>query len=213
MRSSPILLRSFLTACLLGSAGCATTPPPPGPEDTVRAYVQAVRAGDAEAAYALLDPETRAEVPFERFAELMRANRAELEAQADALGRRAEAGIEPRAHAELPDGQAVVLVREAGHWHIEAGVPEAPSLHTPRDAVLALRRALARRDLRGVERVLSRGTRAELEAEIERFLEETADALDLQYEVRGEEARVRTTGGREIHLVREAGEWRVVDVK
>lgn len=194
-------------------AGCASTEPPPGPEATVMAYVRAVRAGDARAAYALLDPETRAEVPFERFAALMEDNRAELEEQADALARRARDGIEPRARAELAGGRAVVLVREGGRWRVEAGVAETPALHTPRDAVLALRRALAHRDLRGIERVLSRGTRAELEADIRQFLDETADELDLEYEVRGNRARVRTTEGREILLVREAGEWRVVDVE
>lgn len=177
------------------------------------AYVRAVRAGNARAAYALLDPETRAEVSYADFARMMRDNRAELEEQADALQREVKSGIETRARAELPEGRSVVLVRETGGWRIEAGVAEVPSLATPRDAVLALRRALQHRDLHAIERVLSRGTRAELEADIQRFLDETADEHDLRYEVHGDHARVHTTGGREILLVREAGEWRVVDVQ
>ncbi len=90
---------------------------------------------------------------------------------------------------------------------------DAPALLTPQDAVLALRHALQRRDLAAVLRVLARPTRAELEAEIRGFIESTDDALDLEVEIQGNEARVRTTGGRVVRLVREAGEWRVRDVE
>jgi hypothetical protein len=75
--------------------------------------------------------------------------------------------------------------------------------------VRALRRSLMRKSLPGVLRVLSRQPRADIEAELARILEETEDELDLEVEVRGNRARVRTTGGREITLVREAGEWRI----
>lgn len=216
-RTAPSLRTALLaaTAAVGLFGGCAARAPaaPEGPDRAVLAYVRAVRAGDARAAYALLDADTRAGMPYERFARLMRENRAELQAQADALAQEVRQGVTPRARAQLPEGGSVVLVREGAGWRIEAGVAEVPSLATPRDAVLALRRALLRRDLHALERVLSRGTRAELEADIERFLDETADELDLEYEVRGNRARVLTTDGREIQLVREAGEWRVVDVQ
>ncbi|MND01936.1 hypothetical protein D3C83_211260 [compost metagenome] len=58
-------------------------------------------------------------------------------------------------------------------------------------------------------RVLSRQPRADIEADLARVLEETEDELDLEVEIRGNRARVRTTGGREITLVRDAGEWRI----
>jgi hypothetical protein len=106
-----------------------------------------------------------------------------------------------------------LLVLEERGWTIDSGVLDAPVLRTPRDAVLALRQALQERNLRAIERVLARDTRAELEAEIDRFLGETADELDLEYEVRGNKAVVRTSSGREVQLVREAGEWRVRDVE
>ena len=44
------------------------------------------------------------------------------------------------------------------------------------------------------------------------MLEATEDADDLEVEIQGNRARVRTTGGGTIELVRESGEWRVVDV-
>jgi hypothetical protein len=203
------------TAVLLGSMlGCGGAPPPPGPEDAVRRYLQAVRADDPRAAYALLDPATREGLPFDRFAALMRDNRAELLEQAELLeGQIGSSEVQPRARARVGNGESMVLVLEGERWRLESGVARVPVLHTPRDAVLALRQALDQRSLAGVARILSRATRDELEADIQRFLDETEDPLDLEYDVRGDRARVRTTGGREILLIREAGEWRVVDVQ
>jgi hypothetical protein len=176
--------------------------------------VQAIRTGDARQAYRLLDEQTRAQVPFERFRRLMHENREELQDQAEQLAEHAERGIQPTARVRIGPRQRLVLSQsDPGRWKIRSGVLEAPVLRTPRDAVLALRQALKRRSLRGVERVLARETRAELEAEIDRFLEETADELDLEYDIRGNRATVRTTSGRQIQLVREAGEWHVLDVK
>jgi predicted nucleotidyltransferase len=43
-------------------------------------------------------------------------------------------------------------------------------------------------------------------------VESTADVDDLEVEIQGNHARVRTTGGGSIELVRESGEWRVVDI-
>lgn len=200
-------LVSTLAGCAAGGAAVAR------PEATVEAYVRAVRAGDAQAAYALLDEATRSTLTPEDLARLMEENREELQEQGEELERRLGRGVEARAEVALPSGEEAVLVLEDGRWQLDGDVLGSPTLRTPRDAVMALRRSLMRRSLPGVVRVLARQPRAELEAEIERVLEETADELDLEYEVRGNTARVRTTGGREIQLIREAGEWRIVDVE
>lgn len=195
--------------------GCAGAPPPvAGPEATLEAYAAAVRAGDARGVYRLLDPATRAEVPFDRFASTFEANRAELSEQAQDVEDAVKADqIQSRAEVDLSDGEKAILTLEEGRWTLLGGVLDAPALQTPLDAVLALRHAVQRRSLRGLARVLGREARAGLEDERRRFLEETADPLDLEVEILGNEARVRLTGGRVIHLVREAGEWRVEDVE
>lgn len=207
-RMRPSLLIAMLAFAGCGGAGARVEPP----ATAVTEYVGAVRAGDAEAAYALLDEQTRAEVPFDEFRALMRHNRAELADQAEELEQLAAQGVRARARVPLETGETVALVLEEGRWVIDGGVLDAPALRTPRDAILSLRRALRRRSLRGMERVLARQPRAEIEAEIERLLEETADEQDLRIEVQGNRARVVTTSGREITLVREAGEWRVLTI-
>ena len=182
------------------------------PETALARYQQAVQEGDVDAAYALLAEETRATVSAGAFRQLMADNRAELGEQAAALGPAIGAGVPARAEIALASGEKVVLMLEDGRWSLAGGVLSAPALSTPLDSVRALRRALARRSLPGIERVLARQTRADLADEIDRLLSETADELDLQVEEQGNSARVRTTGGREITLVRESGEWRVVEV-
>ncbi len=200
-------------AALMTACAPAATTPIAGPERTLTNYVAALRAGDAEAAYQLLDEETRATLTLDRFRELLAENEAEVADQASGIEQALTEHVVARASAALPDGERAVAVLEAGRWWLLGGVLNAPVLQTPRDAVLALRRALLRRSLPGTFRVLARDARAELEAEIERFLEGTADELDLDYEIRGNQATVRTTDGRLIRLLREAGEWRVLNIE
>jgi len=205
---------ALLVGLISLAAGCGgTRPAVERPDGTIVRYVRAARAGDAEGAYALLDEDTRAQVPFESFRTLMEENRAELGEQVDELDRLAAEGIEARAHIPLRGGETVVMVLEEGRWVLDGGVLDAPALGTPQETILSLRRALARRSLRGVARVMARQPRAEMEAEIERLLEETGDDLDLQVEVHGDRASVRTTGGREILMIRESGEWRILEVR
>ncbi|MAQ16155.1 MAG: hypothetical protein CMN30_15360 [Sandaracinus sp.] len=195
--------------------GCAGAPAPvAGPEATLEAYTEALRAGDARRLYALLDPATQEAVPFEEFAATLESNRDELAERAQEVEDRVKADeVVSRAEVPLRDGEKAILTLEHGRWALLGGVLDAPALQTPLDAVLALRHAVRRRSLRGLDRVLGREARAALEDERRRFLEETADSLDLEVEIQGNEARVRLTGGRVIRLVREAGEWRVVDVE
>jgi len=207
-------VRSGLLILLLtGSLGCGATPGAGLPASAAQRYVQALRVGDAAAAHALLDEETRARVSVGELERLMQQNAAELGEQADAIAQSLE-DEEIAATARVPYGEGgiVVLELERSRWKILGGVLDAPALRTPRDAVLSLRHALVRRSLPGVLRVLSRDGRSELEAEIQSFLDETEDELALDYEISGNHARVRTSGGAVIVLIREAGEWRVQEV-
>ena len=211
----PRVSRLHALGCLVAlvSLGCGGAAGTSDPSSVVRRYGRALRAGDAPGAWDLLDADARRGRTEEEHTALMRANAEELRAQGEALVARAAPGqVAAQARVRLRSGEAIVLVLEDGRWRIEGGVFDAAGLATPLDAVAALRRALMRRDLRGVERVLSRQTRAEWEEEVRRVVDATEDPSDLEVEVQGNRARVRTTGGGSIELVRESGEWRVVDV-
>ena len=207
---APVLARPALLLMLL-LGGCASGPRVEGPALTVRTYASALSAGDARTAWALLHEDARGGRTEGDHAALMAQNAGELALQGRALASSAER-VEARARVALRRGETVVLVLEDGAWRIDGGVLDAAGLGSPLDAVAAFRRALMRRDLDGIERVLSRQTRAEWEEEVRRLVEATADPDDLEIEVQGNRAHVRTTGGGSIELIRESGEWRVVDV-
>jgi hypothetical protein len=184
----------------------------------VEAYARAVREGDARGIHRLLDPETRATTGVAEVERLLEENRAELLEQARLLAERAAGGFRARARFTLSPTHRVDLVTDADTagagrtWHLAGGVFIAPSLDGPVDAVLALRHALAIRSLEAVLRVLSRETRADLEAEIEDLMEETADPLGLEVTTSNGRAVVRTPSGRVLVLVEQAGEWRVAGI-
>lgn len=205
------MARALLVLTLtLAALGCARTVAPraPTPDATLQAYNAAIAAGDAAALHGLLDEETRLQVSEEDLAALLEQNATELQERAAQI--RTER-VETRAVVELPTGEAAVLSLEGDAWKIDGGVLGAPALVTPEDAIRSLRRALIRRGLRDVLSVFARSLRGEVEAEVRRFLEETADELDYETEIQGNAAIVRTSGGRIVRLTREAGEWRIVD--
>jgi len=156
----------------------------------------------------LLDEDTQQQVTEEDLATLLEENAEELRERSAEI---APERVQTRAVVELPTGESTVLSLEGEAWKIDGGVLGAPALVTPEDAIRSLRRALIRRGLRDVLAVFARSLRGEVEAEVRRFLEETADELDYETEVQGSAAIVRTSGGRIVRLTREAGEWRIVD--
>ena len=196
----------------LSLVGCATGQAVPSPRATIERYMSAIESGDSKAVYALLDKETRETTSFEDFDKQLKANKPELSERNQDIDKSLNVGVNAKATVRYESGERAVTVLEDSRWQVLGGVLDAPALNSPVDAVLALRRALQRQSIRGVMRVLSRARRSELQADIKDFIEETEDELDLKYEIRGNLARVRTSGGREVLLVRESGEWRVLDV-
>jgi hypothetical protein len=110
-------------------------------------------------------------------------------------------------------GERIALVLEDGEYHIAGGVLDAHALATPLDAVSELRRALLRGDLSSLLRVLTEERRVAWSAAFGDTLARTEDPLDLRIEVRGDHAIVQLTGGGELHLRREAGQWHVDSLK
>ncbi len=209
----PPVRPASVLALAIALVGCGGAPSAAAdPSDVVRAFVAASERGDVDAVHALLDDASRATVTVEALRGAHDANPEERAAQAAAL-RGAEARPTTRAEVALASGEEVTLVVEEGAFRVAGGVLESTAPGTPEQAIVGLRHALKRRSLPLFLRVLSRGTRAELEADIARLLEETEDELDLEVAESGDRATVRLGGGGAIELVREAGEWRIEDIR
>lgn len=197
----------WLCACASGAAERV-----PDPLATTQQFAAAIERDDAAAAYALLDPELQRRLGRERFQRLWRENRGELRELGQQLRERA-LSAKAHAHVELEHGERVALVLEDGRYHLQGGVLDAQALDSPLDAVAELRRALLRQSLPALLRVLARERRAAWLAAFERSIAQTADPLDLQVTVNGDEATVKLSGGGQILLRREDGRWQVWDVR
>jgi YD repeat-containing protein len=207
-------MRERVAACFIGCVlGCGSGAGArvPDPRPTVHRFGAALEQGQPEIAYALLDPELRAELGYPRFLQLWQQNERERVELGAALKQSGAATA--HAEVELDDGEQVQLTLEDGGYKLAGGVLDAQALATPLDAVAALHRALLRQSLPGLLRVLSRERRAAWSAAFGKTVEQTRDGLDLRVEVHDDDAVVHLTGGGEVHLKREAGGWHVWDVK
>lgn len=183
----------------------------PIPADTIAAFAQAIERNDAAGTYALLHPRLRAQISAEAFARDFRDNRTELLELARLLRER-DLRVEAGAEVLLPNDEVVALRLEGDAYRLAGGVLDAQARATPRDAVMAFRRALQRRDLSALLRVLSRTRRARWTAALDQGLTATSDVLALEIEQSGDAAVAITPDGTRIRLLREAGTWQVADV-
>ena len=183
------------------SLGCGAHADTVRPDATIEALTAALRSGDA-VGLASATGRTEADVGASQS-----RNAAELHALGETLAR---ASVESSARVTLVDGGALVLVREGESWRVDRGVLGRPALSRPVDAVIAFHDALARARVEGVLGVLARVPRAELEAELTRWIEGTADPDAIEISVQGETAIAITPTGERLDLVRESGQWRVL---
>lgn len=203
-----------------GLVGCAPIRAvSPGP--VVARYSEALQAQDAAAVWALLDDEARAELGS---LEAVEAYFAEAPEELDARGEQLRAVSPPTmssraevrdSHDDVRDSVAgerdpVVLVLEDEAWRLVGLFLDTPALQTPVDAVRAFRHAAERRSLPGLLRVLSRDSRAALEADLDGLTAATADEFGIEIVVEGDSGLARLPDGAVLRLVRESGEWHVV---
>lgn len=197
-------VRWAVVAFALALGGCAGAGARPDPSGTVGRLAQALRAGDAV---------TIAELTG-RSPEQVQGALATEARELGALGAVLDtAALEPGARVTLADGSTVMLVREGESWRVDRGVLGRSAFARPVDAIAALHAALARSRLAGVFEAYARSSRGELDAELTRWIDGTADPDALDVRVHGEAATVETPTGEIIELVRESGEWRVVELR
>ncbi|MBX3252141.1 MAG: hypothetical protein KF901_33515 [Myxococcales bacterium] len=206
---------------LVALAACAGRPR--GPEDTVREVAKALREGRWERAYAHLDESYRRRVTLEEFRRHLEAHPDEVRHLAGLLGH-ASGAQDVSATVALPDGDALVLVRDGSDWRIRGNALDFYDQSSPRAAIRAFVRAMERRRYDVVLRLVPNADRegmseermresfeGEAREEIDRLLAALREGLSGPIEVVGERATLSYGDGATVQLLREDGVWKIED--
>ncbi|MFZ5890306.1 MAG: hypothetical protein ACOY0T_04485 [Myxococcota bacterium] len=182
------------------------------PSAVVAAYASAARRGDADAIYGLLSRRGQADLGREGTRQKVLDARRELATQADFFAR---PGVEPEVVAVVryEDGEQAELALESGVFRVGSASALPAAARTPAEALASLRQALSRRSYIALVRVLSAETRGALESDVGSIVEGLQDPETLDVQVSGDDAEVELPSGHSVRLKREAGVWRVEDLK
>lgn len=199
----------FAVACPAAACGRAELPDPRVAAD---AYADAAARGDADALHGMLTTEAKRTFGRKGTRELVADARAELGAQARALGRPG-ARVDATAIVPLRDGTNVELALEPSGFRVASADTLPSGARTPVEALEDLRRALARRSYPALLRVLSVKARTAMERDMRSLEKGLADPKTLDVKVTGDRAEVEIPGGHAVTLERDGGAWRVDDVQ
>lgn len=200
-------------------AGCAGSV---SPAQSARELAGALRAGDAEAAYALLSSEFRSRVSLEDFRRELRL-RPEEHREAAALYADLAEAERTEAQVTLSNGETVVLHLEDGQWRLAGARLNFYDQSTPRQALRSFVRALRQRRfdiaLRFVPEAELEGLTAESLAEawtgpqadnLERMLLALERNLEQPIEVSRDTAAMEYGSGQSVVFVREGALWKIL---
>lgn len=183
------------------------------------AHVEALRANDPAAAYALLAPEVQASISFEEFEARWKADTAE-HTQSIAAAESLDPSLQDPLHGGTtvhPGGRVLHWTQIDDELQVTDGLPGRLDTSTPAQAVRAFITAVRRADLAEIRSVLGEPLLAALEEDwstrvdaIERALEEPG-ALELSADLR--RAELRYEGSRVITLEQTPQGWRITGLR
>lgn len=204
-----LLLLLLPSACARGNQA--------GPASAVDRWIEATDDDDAQAAYALLNKETREQMPYPRFLKLWGATGRERQRQAEAMRSAIadRAAVEERALIGLTADKGAYLVREEEGWRLDAPLLSSVRTPKPQDALLHLRKAMHDLSVDQLKRILSTAGRTRLEELIGDFRTGLRENEGAEVQVSGHIAILEWKDDKgiwRIKLVLENGEWRIDDV-
>ena len=201
------VLLALVTCPLFGCAGVAIIP---DPAPVVAAYSQALLRGDADAVYESMSAESKRALSREELERVLREQKNELEEHARGLTS-AERAIEAHAEVRFDDGEVVGLELRDGSFWLSAADALPAAAHGPAQALVELRRMLARRSYTGLLRLLSPRRRSDLESDLRGLVDGLSEPDALDIKLSGDLATVSLPGGHLVVLRREDGVWYVDD--
>jgi hypothetical protein len=134
---------SLLWWLVLALAGCSAYGGAESPDDVLRDYAGALKAGRADEAYKLLSNEAKRSVSLEAFRRMVKENPEDVEDIARALSRPGSAPV-VTAIVTAPNGDKLKLLYEEGRWTIDGTGIDRYGQATPRQALTGFLRAFER---------------------------------------------------------------------
>ena len=213
---------------LLGAwvlAGCAGAEPvEASPEKTVAKLARALLDGHFEEAYALMSSDYRAQVSFEQFKARLEANPEEAAATADQLARATEPPVVRAVVVYDEQDGRLELERGEEGWLVTTDLTAFYDQSTPRNALKAFVRAMARRRYDVVMRLIPNADKTgittesmekawsgEGREEAERLIHNLQAHIDAPIEIIGERATMPYGDRMRVQFVREDGRWKIED--
>ena len=195
---------------------------PEGPAATLQEFGAALARNDVRGAYALTSADFQKRTSYDAFAAGLGANPADTMAYGKRVGDGA-ARVAPRVDLQLPQGETVALVLEAGRWRVDGPAPDPWGQRTPRAALRTFLRALGEHRYDIVLRLVPRRHRVDLTADkLRQYWEAHPDetrglltrlqaAASAPIVESGDEAHMPYGPEQEVFFVREDGVWRIED--
>ena len=137
------LARIAFACCALALSACGGSMAG-SPRSVLHAYGDALSEGRVDDAYRMLSDDARRSITLEAFRDMVKKNRDEAVELGRSLGRPTE---DPYVTATiaLASGEVLTLVLEDGRWRVDGSALDFYSQATPRQAMIGFLRAFARR--------------------------------------------------------------------
>lgn len=209
---------------VLHCVACGSQRPAQTPEDALRDYSSAIEEGRLEEAYEMLSDESRAELSYTAFEELIKTHPEEVKTLTGALNQQSEPPM-VTATITTRGGDVLELHYEDGAWRISKEAVALYGQDEPRQTLASFVRAYDNKRydvlLRFVPEAQSADLSAELlkdswEGEMKIEMEQIVETLrpEIQtgsLEVLGNTATLSYGSGSVVELSREHGLWKVED--
>jgi hypothetical protein len=202
-----------LAACHGPGAGAAVA----DPGETVRAWRAAVEKDDPHAAYELLSPRVRKDVPYATFARQWQETKHERGRQASDMSSAPSEGdgVAATADVALADGKKTRLVREKHFWRLEQPLLTSSRASTPQEAMRLFATALEDRNFFAVMRLLTSTRKDGMQTFLDGFVNGLRSNVGREITINNDRAVIEWKEGAKtwkVTLKKEDGEWRVDDV-